>query len=91
MLVVDMIVDLVDKKDFLSFMDDDFGYNQIFITKKDVHKANSRFFKVIKKEYVSTINGRTGSGPNLNVLDRVRPSKIKQIHFLFVIVFYSKN
>jgi hypothetical protein len=29
-------------------MDDHFGYNQIFITKKDVHKANSRFFKVIE-------------------------------------------
>lgn len=36
MPLVDMIVDLVAKKDLLSS------------TKKDMHKANSRFFKVIE-------------------------------------------
>ena len=40
----------------------------------------------------STVHGRTGSGPNLNVLDWVWPSKIKKIKNNFLnIVFYLKN
>jgi len=43
-------------------------------------------------ESISTVHGRTGSDPNLNALDRVRPSKIKKIQKNFTdIVFYLKN